>query len=91
MRIAGQGPAAGIVQTQEVASTEKAAAPVAPTAAPAELASDVLKPAQADLAAMPEVDLDKVAALKDALARGEIQFDADRLARLVQRYHGGHE
>jgi len=89
MRIAGNGPAAGVVQTQEIASTERAAAPVTPTSAPSELASDVLKPAQAALAQMPEVDMDKVATLKDALARGEIQFDADRLARLVQRYHGG--
>ncbi|MFG6488982.1 flagellar biosynthesis anti-sigma factor FlgM [Roseateles sp. BYS78W] len=89
MRIAGTGPAAGVVQTTEVASTERAAAPVTPARAPADLASGVLRPAQAELAALPEVDMDKVAELKDALARGEIQFDADRLARLVQRYHGG--
>ena len=89
MRIAGNGPAAVIAPTQEVASGERAAAPVTPASAPTEMASDVLKPAQAALAQMPEVDMDKVAALKDALSRGEIQFDPDRLAKLVQRYHGG--
>jgi negative regulator of flagellin synthesis FlgM len=90
MRIAGSGPAAGLVPAQEVASGERAAAPVTPAAAPTGMASDVLKPAQAALAQMPEVDMDKVAALKDALARGEVKFDADRLAQLIQRYHGGH-
>jgi negative regulator of flagellin synthesis FlgM len=90
MRIAGNSPAAGLVPVQEVASGERAAAPVTPASAPTEMASDVLKPAQAALAQMPEVDMDKVAALKDALARGEVRFDADRLAQLIQRYHGGH-
>ncbi len=54
-----------------------------------ELASEVLKPAQATLAAMPDVDEVKVAALRDALAKGEIKFDANRLSQLIQRYHGG--
>jgi negative regulator of flagellin synthesis FlgM len=40
---------------------------------------------------MPEVDEAKVAAVREALARGEIQFDAAKLAGLIARYHGGRE
>jgi negative regulator of flagellin synthesis FlgM len=38
---------------------------------------------------MPDVDQTKVAALRDALSKGEIRFDANRLAQLIQRFHGG--
>jgi negative regulator of flagellin synthesis FlgM len=53
------------------------------------LESSALQPAQQALAAMPEIDQAKVDSLREALARGEISFDADRLARLIQRFHGG--
>lgn len=79
-----------------------AAAPVpdAAAAAPAQTAaaldepgraSGVLEAAQSALRAMPEIDEAKVAALRDALARGEIRFDAGKLAGLITRYHGGRE
>lgn len=55
-----------------------------------ELTSEVLQPARAAMAEMPEVDELKVAALRDALAKGEIRFDANRLSQLIQRFHGGH-
>jgi len=45
--------------------------------------------AQEALAAMPEIDSARVAAVRDALARGEIRFDAQRLAGLIERFHGG--
>ena len=89
MRIVGQAMTPGLAPARETEAAAPAHAPGAAVAAPQDLASDVLKPAKAALAAMPEVDLDKVAALKDALARGEIQFDPDRLAQLVNRFHGG--
>ena len=63
-------------------------APAVIGTANAELESRVLGPAQAELAALPEIDQAKVDALREALARGEIGFDADRLARLIQRFHG---
>ncbi|MDY0747427.1 flagellar biosynthesis anti-sigma factor FlgM [Paucibacter sp. R3-3] len=73
-----------------------AAAPAAPVTAPAEIdrasaaESALLKPARDALAALPDdIDAAKVAELRDALARGEIKFDAGRLAALIQRYHGG--
>ena len=98
MKITGTNPlnpAAGTTSSSSVESTERVVgAPGAgPSSGPAmqagELASEVLKPAQATLAAMPEVDEVKVAALRDALAKGEIKFDANRLSQLIQRYHGG--
>lgn len=56
-------------------------------AAPA-LQSAVLQPALAALRAMPEIDQAKVAALRDALAKGELPFDPAKLAGLIQRFHG---
>lgn len=68
------------------------AAPAAPTAGPAVAAAQadsVLAGARAVLDATPDVDLARVARLREALARGDIPFDAGRLAVLVDRYHGG--
>ena len=61
--------------------------PAAP--APAPLQSAVLQPALAALRALPDIDHERVAALRDALARGELPFDAARLAGLIERFHGG--
>ena len=47
-----------------------------------------IAPAMNALSAMAEVDMDKVSAIRQALARGEIGFDADKLAGLIARYHG---
>lgn len=65
-----------------------AAAPAAPVDA-APLQSKTLAPALEALRALPDVDLARVAALRDALAKGELPFDAARLAGLIQRFHGG--
>jgi negative regulator of flagellin synthesis FlgM len=48
----------------------------------------VLQPAQAALRALPDFDAARVAELRDALAKGELPFDAGRLAGLIQRFHG---
>lgn len=55
----------------------------------AALQSEVLQPAMAALREMPEIDHERVAELRDLLARGELPFDAGRLAGLIQRFHGG--
>lgn len=66
-----------------------AAAPVvAPAIANDALESSVLQPAQSALKALPDFDTEKVAELRDALAKGELPFDAGRLAGLIQRFHG---
>lgn len=55
----------------------------------AALQSEVLQPALATLREMPEIDHQRVAELRDALAKGELPFDPARLAGLIQRFHGG--
>lgn len=71
------------------AAAPKSAAASAAAAPSAEvLQSTLLQPALAALRAMPEIDHAKVAALRDALARGELPFDAAKLAGLIERFHG---
>jgi negative regulator of flagellin synthesis FlgM len=70
-----------------------AAAPVAVPAAVSAFSSEtlessVLQPAQGALKALPDFDAARVAELRDALAKGELPFDAGRLAGLIQRFHG---
>ena len=71
------------------AAAAPAAVPVAPTLERANeaLESSVLQPAQAALKVLPDFDAVKVAELRDALTRGELPFDAGRLAGLIQRFH----
>ncbi|WP_288251888.1 flagellar biosynthesis anti-sigma factor FlgM [uncultured Hydrogenophaga sp.] len=57
-------------------------------AAPAALQSGVLGPAMDALREMPEIDEARVAQLREAYQRGELKFDAGKLAALIQRYHG---
>jgi negative regulator of flagellin synthesis FlgM len=86
MKING-APATSVPFAPAVDAASAAAAPVsAPSAAP--LQSDLLAPAREALAAMPDFDQAKVSELRDALARGELPFDASRLAGLIQRFHG---
>ena len=91
MRIAATGlpQAAAVERAPETTGPDAADAPAAPAAAPAPMQSAVQQPALAALRSMPEVDHAKVAELRDALARGEVRFDAARLAGLIQRFHGG--
>nr|WP_314545180.1 flagellar biosynthesis anti-sigma factor FlgM [uncultured Massilia sp.] len=81
------------VSTPSIQLTPQAGAAAAPAPAPAAAAdavleSSVLKPAQAALAALPDFDAARVAELRDALAKGELPFDAARLAGAIQRFHG---
>lgn len=97
MRVTGQNSTAGMEKPAEngvgeVGKAREAAPAVLGASAPAAaeaLASSVLAGAKAELAAMPEIDQARVDALRAALERGEISFDAERLASLIQRFHGG--
>lgn len=72
--------------------TRPAAKPATgPAASGSELQSAVLQPAQAALRAMPDIDLDRVEALRQALAEGALPFDAAKLAGLIERFHRSHE
>lgn len=77
--------------TSEVAATAPASAPPASAPAAAELQSAVLQPALAALRELPDIDHARVAALRVALARGDLPFDADKLAGLIERFHGAHQ
>lgn len=69
-------------RSQAPAAGGKAAVQPLTAAQPPSQAAGVLQ-------ALPEVDLDKVAAVRAALARGEISFDADKLAATIAAYHRG--
>lgn len=91
MKITGTGAP---TMTPAIGGAPAAAPPAAPAAAPAAstsspLQSEVLQPAAKALAALPDFDAARVAELRDALAKGELPFDAGRLAGLIQRFHGG--
>lgn len=90
MRISTTTTADGLaVQRMADSAPPEAAAPAAPAPAAAPLQSAVLQPALAALRAMPDdIDHDKVAMLRDALAKGELPFDPAKLAGLIQRFHG---
>lgn len=85
-------PAIG--STQETAAISKVAE-VAPAAAATSAAataqqapgSPILGPALEAIRQLPEIDQAQVASLRDALQRGEIPFDASKLASLIERYH----
>jgi negative regulator of flagellin synthesis FlgM len=53
------------------------------------LQSAALQPALDALRQLPDVDHAKVAALRDALAKGDLPFDPAKLAALIERYHRG--
>jgi negative regulator of flagellin synthesis FlgM len=83
----GVAPQAGSAAVADIAAASAAPAPVAAAGA-AVLESAVLQPAQKALRSMPDFDAAKVAELRDALAKGELPFDAGRLAGLIQKFHG---
>ena len=95
MRITTAIPDGSAVQraaeTSSAEAASEAAATAAAPAAPAPLQSAVLQPATQAMRAMPEVDLERVAQLRDALAKGEIPFDPAKLAGLIQRFHASEQ
>lgn len=63
------------------------AAASARAAGEAALQSAALGPAIAALEQLPQIDEVRVAALRDALTKGELPFDAGKLAALIESYH----
>jgi negative regulator of flagellin synthesis FlgM len=78
-----------VAPAEAIAENAGAAGAMGGSSAGAELQSAVLQPAMAALRAMPEIDHERVAMLRDALAKGELPFDPSKLAGLIQRFHGG--
>lgn len=80
----GASPLAPLRATPAAAEAA-GAAPAAETG----LQSGVLGPAMQALREAPDIDEARVAQLREAYQRGELRFDAGKLAALIQRYHGG--
>lgn len=87
MKITGATAPAVSLTPQGPAAAPAPAAAAAATAAP--LQAETLQPAKDAMAAMSDIDQARVAELRDLLAKGELPFDAGRLAGLIQRFHGG--
>jgi negative regulator of flagellin synthesis FlgM len=75
-------PVTGVAPAAEIC-TPVATAPSSAT----RLQSAVLQPAMAAMSEMPDIDHEKVSALKAALERGELPFNPAKLAALIERYH----
>ncbi|WP_129649252.1 flagellar biosynthesis anti-sigma factor FlgM [Peristeroidobacter agariperforans] len=75
-------PVAGIAPAAEI----RTPATTAPSAT-SKLQSSVLQPALTAMNEMPDIDQEKVTALKAALERGELPFNLAKLAALIERYH----
>jgi negative regulator of flagellin synthesis FlgM len=88
MKISSASTSSVSITPQVGGGAAPAAAPVAAPAGNDALESAVLQPAQKALGALPDFDAARVAELRDALAKGELPFDAGRLAGLIQRFHG---
>ena len=67
--------------TQATAATRKAQRPGA--------IDPVLGEAQAQLATMPEIDMDRVAEMKQAISNGQIGINVDELTVAMQKYYQG--
>ena len=88
MRISTGSPDGVAVQRVADSAPVDANEAAAPAPAPAPLQSAVMQPALQAMRDMPEIDQEKVDMLRNALAKGELPFDAAKLAGLVQRFHG---
>ncbi|ELB2890220.1 flagellar biosynthesis anti-sigma factor FlgM [Vibrio parahaemolyticus] len=47
--------------------------------------------AQAEMKLLPDVDMEKVEQVRNALARGELSLDTKALSKAIMQFHTGHE
>jgi negative regulator of flagellin synthesis FlgM len=81
-------PAASAVsEAGRIEAAAPSPAPAGTSSGSEALQSVVLQPALAALREMPDIDQAKVAQLRDALAKGELPFNAGKLAALIESYH----
>ena len=89
MKITSSGlPATPVVVATPAVTAPPVPSPVGSASEAGSADGAVLRGARAALDDMPEIDAAKVAAVRDALAKGEITFDPAKLAGLIARYHG---
>ncbi|EHD0104511.1 flagellar biosynthesis anti-sigma factor FlgM [Vibrio parahaemolyticus] len=46
---------------------------------------------QAEMKSLPDVDMEKVEQVRNALARGELSLDTKALSKAIMQFHTGHE
>lgn len=83
-----QSDVQGLGKAERSPSAQPQLQPAA-TVAPSSSEELPLEQLQESLRKLPDVDLDKVAALKRALQRGELVSDSAALAGSILDYHGG--
>ncbi|EPS4451072.1 flagellar biosynthesis anti-sigma factor FlgM [Vibrio parahaemolyticus] len=47
--------------------------------------------AQAEMKSLPDVDMEKVEQVRNALTRGELSLDTKALSKAIMQFHTGHE
>ncbi|EGR3113518.1 flagellar biosynthesis anti-sigma factor FlgM [Vibrio parahaemolyticus] len=47
--------------------------------------------AQTEMKSLPDVDMEKVEQVRNALARGELSLDTKALSKAIMQFHTGHE
>ncbi|HBN6200460.1 flagellar biosynthesis anti-sigma factor FlgM [Vibrio parahaemolyticus] len=47
--------------------------------------------AQGEMKSLPDVDMEKVEQVRNALARGELSLDTKALSKAIMQFHTGHE
>ena len=88
MRVPLTPPTAATSAVRPAGGAGSPATPARASSGSADLQSGALQPAMAAMRERPELDEARVSELRDALARGDIGFDASKLAGLISRYHG---
>jgi Anti-sigma-28 factor, FlgM. len=56
---------------------------------PLDAIDPVLGEAQTQLSSMPEVDMDRVKEIRDAIGKGQIAINVDELTAAMQKYYQG--
>jgi negative regulator of flagellin synthesis FlgM len=78
------------IDTKQTAKNKDATPAVAAAKSQQPTAIDpVLGDAQAHLSALPEIDMDKVAEMKEAISKGQISINVDELTAAMQKYYQG--
>lgn len=77
----------GAAESARVSTPSAATTAASADNVPQALQSAQLQPALQAIDALPDVDQAKVQAVREALAKGEMPFDAAKLAALIESYH----
>ncbi|MBD8513833.1 flagellar biosynthesis anti-sigma factor FlgM [Photobacterium sp. 2_MG-2023] len=88
-----------VINSQVASSTQRPSSPAqVETAGKAKglepvisVSNQIISQAQEKLADLPDIDMEKVNAVKQALAKGDLKLDIDTLSSAILEFHTGHE